>query len=410
MSVTFPDGFLWGVAAAAHQIEGGNWNNDWWMFEHRPDTICVEPSGDCTDSYHRYAEDIALVRDHGFGAYRFSIEWSRIEPEDGEFSIAALDYYRRVLGACHEHGVQPVVTFHHFSNPRWLAALGGWESEVVVDRFARYCERTVAHLGDLISIGCTINEPNILALMGYVVGVFPPGRQQDLGAYVAVNDNLIATRIVVRTRCSRAGAATSPWGSALPWATGGLPRARRRRSLGHVTPTRPSSSKPRGATTSWVCRPTPGTRIDRTGMLGPEEGVEVVPSMGYEYWPRAIEVALRFAAETAQTPLYVTENGLGHDDDTKRVAYVREALEGVGRCLADGIDVRGYFYWSLLDNFEWALGVRPSLRAGRGDAGHVRADAQALGGVARRDRPLQPSRPSDHMRLTLASHSSATVE
>ena len=82
MSVTFPDGFVWGVAAAAHQIEGGNWNNDWWMFEHKPDTICVEPSGDCTDSYHRYADDVALVRDHGFGAYRFSIEWSRIEPED----------------------------------------------------------------------------------------------------------------------------------------------------------------------------------------------------------------------------------------------------------------------------------------------------------------------------------------
>ena len=123
MSVTFPQGFVWGVAAAAHQIEGGNWNNDWWAFEHKPDTPCLEPSGDCTDSYHRYAEDIALVRSHGFGAYRFSIEWSRIEPEDGEFSVAALDYYRRMLAECHSQGVQPVVTFHHFSNPRWLAAL-----------------------------------------------------------------------------------------------------------------------------------------------------------------------------------------------------------------------------------------------------------------------------------------------
>ena len=89
MSVTFPDGFVWGAAAAAHQIEGGNWNNDWWAFEHEPNTPCREPSGDCCDSYHRYADDIALVHDLGFGAYRFSIEWSRIEPEDGEFSNAA---------------------------------------------------------------------------------------------------------------------------------------------------------------------------------------------------------------------------------------------------------------------------------------------------------------------------------
>jgi len=148
MSVTFPEAFLWGAAAAAHQIEGGNWNNDWWAFEHQPGTPCIEPSGDCCDSYHRYAEDIALVRELGLAAYRFSIEWSRIEPEDGEFSRAALDYYRRVLAECHQQGVKPVVTFHHFSTPRWMAALGGWESSEIVDRFARFCEHAVAHLGD----------------------------------------------------------------------------------------------------------------------------------------------------------------------------------------------------------------------------------------------------------------------
>src|SRR3954452_18566295 len=100
---------------------------------------------------------MALVREFGFGAYRFSIEWSRIEPEDGEFSVAALDYYRRVLAECHEQNVQPVVTFSHASNPRWLADMGGWENPEIVDRFGRFCERASAHLGDLISIGCTIN-------------------------------------------------------------------------------------------------------------------------------------------------------------------------------------------------------------------------------------------------------------
>src|ERR1700759_1681142 len=144
---SLPDGFLWGVAGAAHQIEGGNWNNDWWAWEHNPNSGCTEGSGDCCDSVNRYPEDIALVRDLGFGAYRFSIEWSRIEPEDGEFSRAALDYYRRMLGTGREHDVAPLVTFHHFTTPRWLADRGGWSAPEVVDKFARFCEKAVGQLG-----------------------------------------------------------------------------------------------------------------------------------------------------------------------------------------------------------------------------------------------------------------------
>ena len=178
MTVTFPEGFVWGVAAAAHQIEGGNWNNDWWAFEHQPGTPCLEPSGDCCDSYHRYAEDIAIIRDLGFGAYRFSIEWSRIEPEDGEFSRAALDYYRRDASpsatskACSPSS-RSITSRTRAGWRRWAAG----RSEAIVDRFARYCERTVAHLGDLIPMACTINEPNVVSLIGYRVGAFPPGKQ-----------------------------------------------------------------------------------------------------------------------------------------------------------------------------------------------------------------------------------------
>jgi beta-glucosidase len=358
MSVTFPDGFLWGVAAASHQIEGGNWNNDWWEFEHRPGSGCREPSGDCTDSYHRYGEDIALVRDHGFGAYRFSIEWSRIEPEDGEFSIAALDYYRRMLAECHEQGVQPVVTFHHFSNPRWVAAFGGWESPEIVDLFTRYCERTVAHLGDLVSIGCTINEPNILSLMGYVRGAFPPGRSRDRNAYTAANDNLrrahrSAYDVIKAGRGDFAVGlcvAMGDW-----WSTEGTADKLARSRFLHEGQFLEAARGDDFVGVQAYSR----TRLDETGFLGPEAGVEVVPSMNYEFWPQSLEVAIRSAAEIAQVPIYVTENGLGHDDDARRIAYVTEALEGVGRCLADGIDVRGYFYWSLLDNFEWALGYGP---------------------------------------------------
>ncbi len=389
MQRVFPDGFLWGVAAAAHQIEGGNWNNDWWAFEHQPGTPCREPSGDCTDSYHRYLEDIALVRDLGFAAYRFSIEWSRIEPEDGEFSRAALDYYRRMLAECHEQGVQPVVTFHHFSTPRWMAARGGWESSEIVDRFGRYCERAVEHLGDLVTIGCTINEPNIVSLMGFMIGMFPPGRS-DRDAYARANENLKAAHRRAYD-VLKAGRGDFPVGSCVAmgdwWAPEGaeaaLERTRYQHEGQHLEICRGDDFVGVQAYSR--------TRLDERGHgTGPEPGVEVVPSMGYEFWPRALEVAIRHAADVAQTPIYVTENGLGHDDDAKRIEYVTGALEGLGRCLDDGLDVRGYFYWSLLDNFEWALGYEPKFGLVAVDrATFVRTpkpSASWLGGIASANR------------------------
>ena len=172
----FPKGFLWGTATAAHQVEGNNINSDGWLMEHVPGTIHEEPSGDACDHYHRYRSDIALLAELGFNSYRFSIEWARIEPEEGEFSNAALEHYRDMLRACHEHGITPIVTFHHFTSPRWLIASGGWESPETPDKFARYCERATRYLGDLIGAACTINEANIASLI-VEWGFVPPPRQ-----------------------------------------------------------------------------------------------------------------------------------------------------------------------------------------------------------------------------------------
>ena len=159
--MSFPGGFLWGTATSAHQVEGGNVYNDSWLVEHLPSSPYAEVSGDACDHYHRYAGDIALMAGLGLGAYRCSLEWSRIEPEEGEFSTAALDHYRRVLDSCHEHGLTPMLTFHHFTSPRWIATAGGWESARTADRFARFCERSMRHLGDLVPYACTLNEPNL---------------------------------------------------------------------------------------------------------------------------------------------------------------------------------------------------------------------------------------------------------
>src|SRR6516225_725383 len=164
--LVFPAGFTWGVATAAHQIEGGNINNDWWAWEHEPGSGTLEPSGDACDSFHRWREDVQLVADMGLGAYRFSLEWSRIEPAEGEFSVAALDHYRRMCAACHGHGITPVVTFHHFTTPLWLAQRGGWEAPDAPECFARFVARATAHLGDLIGWRAPITWPTGVPALG----------------------------------------------------------------------------------------------------------------------------------------------------------------------------------------------------------------------------------------------------
>ena len=264
----------------------------------------------------------------GLGAYRFSVEWSRVEPEEGEFSMVALDHYRRMAATCHEHGLTPVVTFHHFTHPRWLAAAGTWEAAHAPDRFARYCERVTAHMGDLIGIACTLNEPNVVATMGWRHGLFPP-RVRDRARRDVVNQALV-TAHGKAVEAIRSGPGHPPVGLTLsmsdfqvePGGEAWLERIRRPSEdvfleategddfIGVQTYTR--------------------TRIGSQGSLGGEEGVPVT-QMGYEFWPEALEGTVRRASEvTGGLPVYVTENGIGTDDDDSRIEYVTRALTGSG--------------------------------------------------------------------------------
>ena len=353
----FPNGFLWGTATAAHQVEGGNWNNDWWAWEHDPASSCVEPSGDACDHYHRYREDVAGLAELGFNAYRFSLEWSRIEPEKGEFSRAALDHYARVIDTCREAGLEPVVTLHHFTTPRWVAAQGGWASAETAKLFGRYVERVMARIGGQLDLVCTINEPNVVATMGYLVGLFPPG-EHDFSRRASANETFLDAHgravEIVRAAGAKVGLtlAMSEWATleggeqavaALrePYEDVFLEAARGDDFIGVQTYTR--------------------TRVGPAGQLGPEEGVETT-LMGYEFWPGALEATIRRAwEETGHVPVLVTENGIAAADDTRRIDYVRRVLQGVRRALNDGIEVLGYTYWSALDNFEWAFGYGPTF-------------------------------------------------
>ena len=379
--VEFPKGFLWGTATAAHQVEGNNVNSDVWVLEHVPGTPYAEPSGDACDHYHRYREDIALLAELGFNTYRFSIEWARIEPEEGEFSRAILEHYRDVLRTCHEHGITPMVTFHHFTSPRWLIASGGWESRNTPDKFARYCERTTEYLGDLIGAACTINEANIASLitkLGYgppieqiheapwwsaAAKAFGLRRNQLAPFLYALSPKAIDTVLTAHRQAVeaiKAGRGDFPVGITLALQDfqaiedGETVAAQLRHEINDIFLERLQGDDFVGVQTYTR------TRVGPDGLLPDEEGVELT-QMEYEFWPEALEATIRYAVAKTGLPVIVTENGIATTDDTRRIEYIRRALQGVTNCLKDGLDVRGYTYWSAFDNFEWSLGYRPTF-------------------------------------------------
>ncbi len=356
---TFPAGFLWGTATSSHQTEGGNVNNDWWKWEHTEGSGCTEVSGDACDSWHRWSDDVDLVAAMGLGAYRFSLEWSRIEPAEGEFSVATLDHYRRICGRCLELGIAPVVTFHHFTIPLWLRARGGWEAPDAPERFGRFVARATAHLGDLIGWACTLNEPNVIGVMGYTVGQFPPGAKDEFGRHLAVNDAMVrAHRRAVEAL--RSGPGSFPVGLTLSMAE------LKAEEGGEVV-----RDAAEDVLENTFLRGTGGddfvgvqcyTRMhfDSQGQA-PDDPAVAQTQMGYEFWPQVVEYTVRRTAAFTGLPVLVTENGIGTENDVERIRYIAEALAGVRRCLDDGIDVRGYFVWTLMDNFEWAHGYGPKF-------------------------------------------------
>jgi beta-glucosidase len=398
MSNSFPDGFLFGAAVGAHQVEGGNTNSDWWWWEHREGTLCGEPSGDACDFYHRYADDISMLAGLGMNAFRFGIEWARVEPADGEFSTAQLDHYRRILDACHRNSVTPILTFHHFTLPKWLLDLGGFASERFPSLFERYCDRAAAALGDAIGIACTLNEPQGLGQSGYLLGINPPGHTDDNAGAQAAVDNLLEAHAAGAAAIRAHSSAPVGVTLAIPdiqYEDGAEPGdtsleiesrindrffelARRDDFVGVQTYTRfrIGPEGPRSPGHDWS---------DWTREI---EETDDTTQMGYEYYPQALGGAIRRAwKSTGGIPILVTENGIATSVDEKRVSFIDAALREAQACMAEGIDVRGYLHWSLLDNFEWALGYGPTFGLVAVDrhsfARYPKPSAAWLGAVAR---------------------------
>jgi beta-glucosidase len=359
----FPEGFSFGSSTAAHQVEGGNVNNDWWAWEHAPRTTCVEPSGDAIDQWHRYPQDFALLAQLGQGAHRLSLEWSRIEPAPGEWSRVALEHYRRVLGTLAQHGMAAYVTLHHFTLPRWLSERGGWLAPEAVDRFERYCERVAGHLGDLMPFACTVNEPQIVALLGYRLGHHPPGERSP-ALWKRVTPRLIAAHEAA-VRAVKSGR--------------GAPQAGVCLQLPAIEPARPDDpacvaacDELRDEMENVFLADLQGDfvgvqyytrmRVDPalSERFAPAPAGAPLTQMGWEVHPEGLHRAIASAARTG-LPVHVTENGIATADDAERIAYLRDHLAQVARAIGDGIDVPAYLYWSSFDNFEWAEGYRPTF-------------------------------------------------
>lgn len=405
----FPDKFLWGCATAAHQVEGNNVNSDLWTLEHLPGSMFKEPSGDACDHYHLYSQDIAMLADLGFNTYRFSLEWARIEPEEGFFSNAELDHYRRMLAACHEQHLTPLLTYYHFSLPRWFAVKGGWENPKAPDLYARFCEKATRHLGDLVGYGSTMNEPDIPQLLNWFnLPGMPAGmtfsqmmqaalvniRKQlnapefngfFLGDGKKVRDGLLAAHAKGRD-AMKSARPDMPVGFNLAISDDQAPPANSHLQEKRAEVYAPWLEAARHCDYLGVQTYSRSLVADKD--LPAPKDAELTQN-GMEFYPECVEHVVRYASQEARVPIIVTENGIATEDDTRRIEYYQRALAGLKRAMDDGVDVRGYVAWSLLDNFEWQMGFTPKFGLVAVDLKTqkrtIKPSAAMLGNIARRN-------------------------
>lgn len=395
----FTKEFLLGTATAAHQVEGNNTNSDIWAMEHMKYTSFEEPSLDAVDHYHIYRQDIAMMAKAGFNAYRFSIEWARIEPEEGRFDDNEIAHYRDVIACCREFGLEPMVTLHHFSSPKWIITKGGWEADSIVEDFRTYCVYVIERLGKDIHYVNTINEANMRLQFARIMQNYAkrmikrevqPGQNDSENLQIGMNvesmlklqeamfeegrtvfhlpegmrvnnfhspctlhgDNLIlmahqAARDAIKEYFPdmKVGLTLSLHDfQAVP---GGEENEQKfwEEEFGHYL-------KVIG-TDDFI-----GVQNYTRELVGPEGSIPVpngadITQSGYEFYPEGLEHVIRKVAKDYKGDIYVTENGVATEDDRKRVEFIQRAIWGVKRCLEDGIPVKGYFYWSFMDNYEW---------------------------------------------------------
>ena len=396
----FSKDFLLGAATAAHQVEGNNIHSDYWTMELMRSTSFVEPSGDAVDHYNRYEEDIKLLARAGLNCYRFSIEWARIEPQEGVFDPKEVEHYRKVIRCCKGNGVTPIVTLHHFTSPKWLISKGGWEAESTVEDFKRYCTYIVEQLGSDLEYVCTVNEANMglqLAAIAkrYLKQLLLPKKKKntdgnDGKAQVGINlKQMLANQKIAASEnaevfgCEKLSTFVSqrtPEGDLLIMRAHCAARDAMKAICPHLKvgltlslhDMQTQRFGEKYAAKEWYAefghylpyivdddflgvQNYTRSRFGFLGQLDPPRDAELT-QMNYEFYPEALANVIRAAHKEFKGDIIITENGIATVDDSRRVEFIRRALKGVEDCIADGIPVKGYCHWSLLDNFEWQKG------------------------------------------------------
>ncbi|HWH25428.1 MAG TPA: family 1 glycosylhydrolase [Pseudolysinimonas sp.] len=354
------EGFLWGAATAAHQVEGNNIANDWWHLEHSGSEVIAEPSGDAADHFHRWPEDLDLLASLGLNAYRFSLEWSRIEPEKGFFSNAAIEHYRKMVAGCLVRGLAPIVTLHHVTLPLWFRRQGGWSSPEAAELFARFTTKVLPALEGVEWV-CTINEPGMQpmisrlhagdpeALKAWTGGGMPVPTPREIDELISAHHS--ATEILHAETDAKVGWTVSI--ADLQYDDAGRVHA----DAWFEKYEGPFLRASRGDDFIGIQNYF-RTVFDKDGVVPLPSGARMTDI--WEFYPEALGNSLRVAWETTDhTPILVTENGIPTNDDTLRVEFMDRALTSLTGAMNDGVDVRGYLHWSALDNFEWALGYGP---------------------------------------------------
>jgi beta-glucosidase len=382
MATRFPRDFLWGAATSAHQVEGNNIYSDWWEWEEKglirdpSDRSRAHRSGAACRHYELYQEDFQLAQSLSHNAHRFSIEWARIEPQEGIFQESQISHYQEVLRSLRERGITPVVTLHHFTNPLWLIKKGGWTNRKSIFYFLRYTKKIVEALGDGVTYWVTINEPTIYAYFSYLIGTWPPQEksayktwtvlnhfaQAHIQAYrfihlyyrknnlrspqVGIANNLQFYQPLPDTSCNRWSATVRNKLFNLYF----IKRLVKARSFDYIGLNYYSRSLVKAQ--SW------SPRALLTG-AGSDASSEVKKnSLGWDIYPHGLYRIL-IDLKQFNLPVIILENGICTDDDDLRWEFIRSHLLSVARAISEGVKVTGYFYWALLDNFEWDKGFGP---------------------------------------------------
>ncbi len=367
----FPAGFYWGASTASYQVEGGIENTDW-AEAARDGRVPV--CGRACGHYEQYEADFSLAKDLGHNAHRLSVEWARIEPEEGQFDLVAIDHYRAVLKDLNAKGLKPFITLWHFTLPLWFAKSGSFERRDSPEVFARYCAYVVEHLGDLCDEFATMNEPNVFGSNGWLRGSWPPfkrfsltdrvsitnsGRQYEakpsrgfapLFLYFRVMRNLAKAHNEAYRRIKRLSPATSVSvvKHVIVFAGNANPFNRLKAWVANYFWTHKFMKRVIRHTDSIGLNYYFYTQFGDTRKWRKTD-------MDWNFAPEHIYDALMILARYRK-PIIVTESGLADANDSGRAEYITRQVEGVWRALKEGVDVRGHFYWSLMDNYEWALG------------------------------------------------------